>query len=120
MVAAERYANHIASYWTTDQRMFYYNSSKLMKIANQRFDENDMDGAITLWQEVYKKESTTLKALAAYNLGLAYEMLDNLDECESWLLKSKAIKRYAPVYNYLSIIRKRKTEHEKLDKMLLD
>jgi tetratricopeptide (TPR) repeat protein len=119
-IAAIRYANHIASYWTTDQRMYYYSSSHLMDIANTRFEENDLDGAITLWKEVYAKENTKLKAFAAYNLGLAYEMLDDLNECESWLLKSKQIKRYAPVYNYLSIIKKRKTQHAHLDQMFHD
>jgi hypothetical protein len=117
-VAATKYANHIASYWTTDQRMLYYNSSKLMKIAFQRFNEDDLEAAITLWKEVYKKDKSKLGALAAYNLGLAYEMQDDLEECESWLLKSKQIQRTVLVDNYLNLISKRKSERDILDKIV--
>jgi hypothetical protein len=116
-VAATKYANHLASHWTTDQRMIYYNSNKLMKIAFQRFNEDDLEAAITLWKEVYKKENTKLKALAAFNLGLAYEILDDLEECENWLLKSRQFKRTTQVDNYLNRIIKRKSERELLDKI---
>jgi tetratricopeptide (TPR) repeat protein len=98
--------------------MYYYNSGSLMQLGYNHFNENDLEGALTYWKNAFEKGNVTTKALAAYDIGLVYEMLDDLDECERWLLKSKELKKYPPVYNYLNIIKKRKTDHLKLDKML--
>ena len=117
-MAAEKYADHIGSYWNTEKRMYYYNSGSLMQLGYNHFNENDLEGALTYWKNAFEKGNVTTKALAAYDIGLVYEMLDDLDECERWLLKSKELKKYPPVYNYLNIIKKRKTDHLKLDKML--
>jgi hypothetical protein len=118
--AAEKYADHIGTYWTSEKRMYYYNSGSLMQPGYNHFNENDPEGALTCWKNAFEKGNITTKALAAYNIGLVYEMLDDLNECERWLLKSKELKKYSPVYNYLNIIKKRKTDRLKLDKMLKD
>ena len=118
IAAAQKYASHIATYWTTEERMLYAYPDSLMVLGYDRFQENDLEGAIGSWETAYDTRKVKIKAYAAYDIALAYEMLDDLDECEQWLLKSKKIKKKLPVVDYLKIIKFRKANKLKLDRIL--
>jgi hypothetical protein len=115
--AAQRYARHIAAHWNSEERLIYC-ADKLLQPGYTCFNHSNLEGAIARWENVYEVGAKRTKAMAAYNIALAYEMLDNLDESEHWLLKSKEKKKYRTVKNYLNIIKERKLERIQLDKLL--
>jgi len=118
IAAAQKYAGHIATFWTTEERMLYSYPDSLMVLGYNRLQKDDLEGAISSWKTAYETRKVKIKAYAAYNIALAYEMLDNLEECERWLLKSKQMRRYLPVVDYLKIIKARKLDKLRLDRML--
>jgi hypothetical protein len=116
---ADSYAKRIAPYWSTEERMLYYTSNGMMRKAYTCFCENDLDGAMMTWKELSEIGTSRLASLAAHNVALVYELLDDVDSCETWLVKSIQFKLNHQTNNYLTIIRSRKLSRVFLEKQLL-
>jgi hypothetical protein len=112
--AAEKYANRIAAYWSTEERMLFYNNNKYMRMGYQYFNRNDLDNAIKSWKYLYEAGTPLLASIAAHNIGLAYEMLDDFTNSELWLDNSLKSKWHIQTEEYLDRIKQRRASVSKL------
>jgi hypothetical protein len=115
---AETYAHRIVPYWSTEERMMYYSGNRLMREGYNNFCMNNLDSALTVWHRLYEVGTKRLGSMAAYNMALIYEMQDNLDYCEQWLVKSNEAQVRLITIKYLDIIKKRKLERMLLEKQV--
>lgn len=114
-IIGEQYAYKIAPYWTTEERMLFYSNNKYMRIGYNHFLSNDLDGAIQTWTYLYKAGTPELSSIAAHNIGLVYEMLDDFTNSEIWLNNSLQTKYHPQTEKYLYRIKERKEGRTNLD-----
>lgn len=112
---AESYAHRVAPYWSTEERQLLFSQNKLMRKAYASFCKNDLDKALETWKHLYEIGTRKLSARAAINIALVYEIKDDLDACESWLIKSNLKKLNPFTRTYLDMIRKRKLDRITID-----
>jgi hypothetical protein len=117
-IAAEKYARRIAPYWKTEERVLFYKGNRAMRKGYELFEQNNLEGAMASWKHLYDIGTRPLAGAAAYNIALIYEMLDDLDSCEAWLVKSIASKKYELSAKYLELIQKRKLNNASIDKQI--
>ncbi len=115
---AKSYARRLAPYWTTEERKICYSPNRKMRRAYAYFCDNDMDRALEVWKRLYDIGTRQLASRAAYNMALVYEMQDDLNSCENWLVKSILKKVNQTSREYLDIIRNRKLARVSLDNQL--
>lgn len=115
----EIFAQKMAPYWTTEERIFFHNYNKFMKKAYKAYLKNDISGAIAHWKRVYEVGTKHLASFASHNIAVCYEMLDDLDLCEEWLGKSIEARPNSITQNYLEEIKKRRGNVIKLNKQML-
>jgi hypothetical protein len=108
-IAAKKYADHIAPYWTTEERQLLYSNNSLMRGGYNKFVTNDYEGAKAVWEKLYETGTRRLAAKSAFNIALVCELLDDLDQSEEWLKRSIKSMQYIEAVSYLNIIEKRKT-----------
>ncbi len=115
----EIFAQKMAPYWTTHERILFHNNNRYMRKAYQAFVKDNLTGAIENWQRVYNLGTKILASLAAHNIAVCYEMLDDLDLCEEWLGKSIVARPNSITQNYLLEIKKRRSNVIMLNKQML-
>lgn len=114
-MAAEKYARKVAPYWTTEERMLYYSNNKYMRKGYNLYLVNDLDGAIQSWKHLYEVGTPQLASIAAHNIALIYEILDDFDNSELWLDNSIKSKYHYQTVDYYYRIKERKAGRKKLD-----
>jgi hypothetical protein len=117
-MAAEKYAKKIAPYWTTEERMLYYNNNKYMRKGYNLYVANDLEGAIQSWKHLYEVGTPQLASIAAHNIALVYEQLDDFDNSELWLDNSIKSKYHYQTVDYYYRIKERKAGKAKLDEQM--
>jgi hypothetical protein len=114
--AAGEYAHWLAPYWVSDERMLFYSNNKYMRLGYNFFVENKLTEAIQSWKYIYEAGTPLLASVAAHNIALAYEMLDDYDSSETWLNNSLTFKWHIQTEYYLGKIRQRIKFKQILDK----
>jgi hypothetical protein len=114
-MAGESYAEKIAPFWTTEERMLFYSGNKFLRKGYNQFVANDLDGAIQTWKYLYEVGTPQLASIAAHNIGLVYEMQDDFDNSELWLNNSLKTKYHYQTENYLERIKERRAGRTNLD-----
>ncbi len=117
-IAGERYADKIAPFWTSEERMLFYNPNRFLKNGYNQFVANDLEGAIQTWKHLYEVGTPQLASIAAHNIGLMYEMLDDFDNSELWLNNSVKVKYHFQTEEYLDRIKERRGGRKKLDEQM--
>lgn len=75
-------------YWETIDREVYVRENKNLVRAKSYIDNKQWDKAAELWQEMFKEmHAYRIKALAAHNLFVYYEMNSKPDEAIEWCKK---------------------------------
>ena len=73
-------------HWTTTERTYFTNGNIKMRDGVVYAREGQWDKAAELWQQAYNSSKSAKKqCYAAYNLALAYEMQDNIEEALKWI-----------------------------------
>ena len=116
------YAHRIAPLWKTVKRTYYCTPGKSLAQAHQCIDKKNWNEAKAIWQNLYNTtRSPGTKGLAAYNLGVACEMNDDLDSAMTWVNKAKDIftekgisDHVVTANKYISILNERMAIREKL------
>ena len=73
-------------HWTTTERTYFTNGNIKMRDGVVYAREGQWDKAAELWQQAYSSSKSAKKqCYAAYNLALAYEMQDNIEEAFKWI-----------------------------------
>jgi hypothetical protein len=117
-ISAEAYAKIIAPYWTTENRIIYIKSNKYASEAYKSFLNNDLQNAINNWKYLYETGTKNLAAIASFNIALAYEILDDLDNSELWLNNSRNLLKSKKTDEYLQLVKNRIALRPKIDNQL--
>lgn len=103
--------------WNTQDRYFYSNQSTEMEKAANYIADGKWDVAADIWQKQYEKESNKIKkSQLAFNIALAKECVDNIEEASRWIDKAVSIlsatqnsKLLDEVVNYQKVLDERKS-----------
>ena len=119
-IAGQNYVRHLAPVWTTEERILYFSTNRLMRKAYQKFLVHDISGAVKIWINVYNNSTRNLATRAAFNVALMYELMDDLNASEEWLRKSAELCQMKSTSKYSDKIKKRQQMQLELDKQLLN
>lgn len=118
--ASSLLASHLVPHWENTTRLYFNGGSPEMRDAAVSLNENDWEGARSLWMALYEsRKKGSLKLKAAFNTALACEMLGDMDKAMEWLSKAKALAKPNTeeekiIGFYASLLDKRKGELPKL------
>ncbi|MDL2213719.1 DUF6340 family protein [Bacteroides sp. OttesenSCG-928-J23] len=84
---------HLLPYWQTYERVMYNTNKAAMRDAFILAKQGSWDKALALWQSVYQSKKKKDQMCAAFNIGLYYEVNDNIDEAITWTQKAVDLAR---------------------------
>ncbi len=126
--AGQNSAKRFIPYWEQSDRYFYDPDDVQMKQGMDSVYVRNWAGAATLWQAVYDTtDKTKLKAEAANNLAIAYEIMGDYDRAYAYasqafdLFASRAVSQAEALLrlaNYMNELKRRKGEISILNEQL--
>ena len=88
-MVANKISNYLVPTWKPIDRVYYSGGSVEMRDAVICIQEGDWQAAQDCWKLLYDRlRKGAMKARAAYNIALSFEMLGNVEEAMEWLKKS--------------------------------
>jgi len=124
IVAARNFVTRIAPQWRTDTRDIYL-INKFPELSQQAYKAMLNDGfarAFDIWENMLmscrKRGQKRVKSQITYNMAVAWEFQNQLDEAIDWAQKSANLKQRTQTVNYLNLLRERKQYQAKLDLQL--
>jgi hypothetical protein len=116
--AGTQYAARVAPEWITVNRFYYDISLKEIKRTRQLIADNHWDQTIGIWETLLNGQNQKLASKAAFNIAIAYEVMDSLEKALSWAEKSNDLYYRHATLNYIELLQKRITDKAKLEKQL--
>lgn len=114
ITAAIDFAGEISPVWRTESRRIYISGDDFLKKAAILVDSNRWEEAIKLWKNSLETaKSASVKSKTEFNLAVAYEIAGDVDAAIEWALKSYETMFRTITYDYLEILKNRKTELQK-------
>lgn len=110
------YSNEIASYWKSEERMFYTNA-RMNKATDYAYDMQ-WSKAMEIWGSYVNSTNVKTAAAANFNMALGCEMLGEYDLALEWLNNAKRLNSSFYSETYENIIKKRISDKEHIDKLL--
>lgn len=87
--AGSEFAMDIVPLYYWEDRELYKGKKGRLEIGERQALSKDWEGALKTWTEVYDEETKSkIRARAAFNAALAYEVLGNLDQALVWAQKA--------------------------------
>jgi hypothetical protein len=109
------FAMNIVPLFFWEHRDMYKGKKGLMEIGERKALAKDWDGAVKTWKEVYETErKSKIKAKAAFNIALGYEVLGDLTQAQIWVQRAYVEGGKKAALNYSDIIDYRLREQDKL------
>ncbi|TSJ48127.1 DUF6340 family protein [Fluviicola chungangensis] len=104
----QSFAHDLVPLYFWEQRMMYVGKKGRMKIGARQALTRDWEGALNTWKEEYDSNpKSKIKARAAYNIALAYEVLNDLQNAKLWVQKSYVEGGKDEALYYSNILEKR-------------
>lgn len=101
------FAMNVVPLYFWEHRDLYKGKKGEMERGERQAIAKDWDGAIITWREVYETSNKSkIRAKAAFNLALAYEVKGNLNEAQIWVQRAyvedgkKKAKEYSDIIDY--------------------
>lgn len=114
----ESFAHDLVPLYFWEQRMMYVGKGG-MKIGSRQALTRDWEGALKTWLNEYESNTKSkIRARAAYNVALAYEVLNDLDHAKAWIQKSYVEGGKREALDYSNILEKRIREQGRLEGQL--
>jgi hypothetical protein len=121
IVVARNFADRILPRWQTDVREIYM-VNKFPELSQQAYTAMQNHGyarAFNIWENMLlscrKHGQKRNKSHITYNMAVAWEFQNELDEAIYWAQKSANLYKITKTANYLKLLRERKQHQEKLD-----
>jgi hypothetical protein len=107
-------AEKIAVRWRPERRRYFTFGNAAMRQADVAASGGNWEQAVKTWVSVAENaRSRSLKSKAELNAALGSEILGNLDVAIEWALESYNTMYRPLTYEYLEILKRRKTEIQK-------
>ncbi len=82
----------LVPYWKTGSRYIYTNGTVAMRDAYVHVRAGNWEGAYPIWLHYFETtKKPKQKMRAAYNIAVYYEMKDDIEKAEEWLLKAQEL-----------------------------
>ena len=118
---AQNYADRIVPKWQTGMRRIYM-VNKFPELSQQAYTamQNDAYGrAFDMWENMLlscrKIFQKRIKSQITYNMAVAYEFQNQLDQSVYWAQQSANLKKKSKTVNYLKLLHERQQHQIKLD-----
>jgi hypothetical protein len=109
----------LCPHWNdTAKRMFYSGPGRKMRIAARFVIKNQWSDAASIWNKLANDPERTRASRAAYNLALAYERDDVLDQACLWITYSDSLSANKMTSAYKRILDARLKTKSTLDKQM--
>ena len=121
IVIAKNYAVRIVPQWQTGTRPIYLINRfpELSQQASTAMLNNGYARAFDIWENMLikcrKKGQKRTKSQITYNMAVAWEFQNQLDEAVYWAQRSANLKQQTRTANYLNLLRERQQHQIKLD-----
>ena len=113
------FARNIIPLYFWEQRDMYKGKKGELERGERQALSKDWEAALKTWIETYElSPKSKIRAKAAFNAALAYEVLGNLDEAQKWASKAYVEGGKSPMLRYSEILDVRVPEQEKLKEQL--
>jgi len=113
------FAHDLVPLYFWEQRMMYIGKKGGMKIGSRQALTRDWEGALKTWKDEYESNpKSKIRARAAYNVALAYEVLNDLQNAKAWVQKSYVEGGKSEALEYSNILEKRIREFGILENQL--
>jgi tetratricopeptide (TPR) repeat protein len=116
IASGETVAVQICPVWTDTERYFFKTRNKAIDKAIPLMKENKWTEAAEVWKKYSSEPDLSLRSRIEYNIALAEELNDNLNEALEWINKSLKTKYSEQADNYGNELRMRITKFMKIQK----
>ncbi len=116
--AAADYASRIFPGWQSETRYYFNKGNKDFEKAAQLINNNQWEEASVLWEKYTSVFDVEIASRACYNLAFYNEITGNMDMAIAWAEKSKDFKNKSRTRYYISKLKSRKKDLEKLQKQI--
>jgi hypothetical protein len=125
--AGRKSIDRFVPHWEKVTRYFFKSNNKLMKQGMDSLYVKNWTSAIDIWKNAYAKGSEKVKAQAANNISITYEIIGDMNSAVEFatLAYKSAVKQTIPdyksinrIFNYVSELLRRKSEVETLKKQV--
>jgi len=124
IVLARNYVSRIVPQWQTDTRDIFM-INKFPELSQQAYTammNNGYARAFNIWENMLmqcrKRGQKKMKSQIKYNMAVAWEFQNQLDEAIFWAQRSAKLKLRNQTANYLTLLRERKQHQDKLNQQL--
>lgn len=107
----------ISPFWSDVERI-YYDSFFIFRGARKLIQNGDWKKAAEIWKKYTISSDDFIASRACFNMAVAAEMTDNIEDAIMWLDKSKEKERSEMVEQYRKILLFRETMIQYLDSQL--
>ena len=107
MASGDKVAVQICPIWTDTERYFFKTRIKGIDKAIPLIKENKWAEAAEVWKKYSAEPDLSLRSKIEYNIALAEELNDNLNEALEWILKSMKTKYSEEAGIYCNLLRSR-------------
>lgn len=121
-MAGENYSKRFFASWQSVKRIYSVPPLPDFSAADQYVQKGEWDNAIMLWKRYAADENGRMAINARYNLALGYEMKDDIDTAQKWLVAAhqiasdyKSKENLKMIIQYQQILKNRKQEIEQLN-----
>lgn len=90
-LAGENYSKRFFASWQTVNRMYSVPPLPDFAAADEYVQKGEWDNAIMLWKRYADDSNGKMAINARYNLALGYEMKDELETAQKWLIAAQQI-----------------------------
>lgn len=112
----QSFAHDLVPLYFWEQRMMYIGKKGRMSVGARQALTRDWEGALNTWKEEYDSNpKSKIRARAAYNMALAYEVLNDLQSAKSWIQKSYVEGGQDEALQYSNILEKRIRDSGRLE-----
>jgi len=122
---AKNYVTRIVPQWHTGVREIYMINKfpELSQQAYRAMQNNGYARAFDIWENMLlacrKNGQKKIKSQITFNMAVAYEFLNQLDEAIHWAQRSAKLNPKTKTANYLNLLRERKKQQSQLDKQII-
>ncbi len=120
-MAGENYSKRFFATWQTVNRMYSVPPLPDFAEADLYVQKGEWDNAILLWRRYADDSNGKMAINARYNIALAYEMKDDLDSADKWLVAAQQLamdyrskEDLKLIIQYRNVLSKRKKDIAKL------
>lgn len=107
IASGEAVAVQICPVWTDTERYFFKTRKKAIDKAIPLMKENKWAEAEEVWKKYSSEPDLSLRSKIEYNIALAEELNDNLNEALQWIIKSMKTKYSEEAEIYCNLLRSR-------------